>query len=52
MKDENNTGATRRGADDATTRLDDTSAPVYPPADGRSYSDPVTRPSGDPQNKP
>lgn len=52
MKDENNTGATRRGGEDATTRPDDTSAPVYPPADGRSYSDPVTRPSGDPQNKP
>jgi len=50
MKDENNTGAPRRGPD--ATHYDDASTPVYPPADTRSYSDPVTRPSGDPQNKP
>jgi sec-independent protein translocase protein TatA len=51
MKDENNTGATKRGTD-GSTGLDSTSGPDYPTAEGRSYSDPVTRPSGDPQNKP
>jgi sec-independent protein translocase protein TatA len=51
MKDENNTGASRRGTD-SSTGSDFTSGTDYPAADGRSYTDPVTRPSGDPQNKP
>ncbi len=51
MKDENNTGASKRGTDGGTG-LDDTSGTDYPTADGRSYSDPLTRPSGDSQNKP
>jgi sec-independent protein translocase protein TatA len=50
MKDENNTGAGRRGTD-GSTGPDGTPGTDYP-ADGRSYTDPVTRPSGDPQNKP
>jgi sec-independent protein translocase protein TatA len=51
MKDENNTGTTGRGTD-AGTGVDGASAPDYPSTDGRNFSNPVTRPSGDPQNKP
>jgi sec-independent protein translocase protein TatA len=51
MKDENNTGATKRGTD-GSTGLDGASGPDYPTTEGRSYSDPVIRPTGDPQNKP